>query len=82
MSPGINVVDVPASLVFIFEVDYLDGEIGYKMSLNVRPFLDAFVNGIEAYVRALSESKALDKRFWRRWNSLAGPQWAIASQIP
>ncbi len=78
--PGLNVVDTEASSVFVFEVHELDGEVAYKMSLNIRPFHDEFVRGVNNYVRDLAESQALETRFWRRWNFITGPQWLIASQ--
>lgn len=76
-SPGLRVVDVAATPVFVFTVDYLNGEVAYLMNINIRQFLDDFLRGIEQYVGDISRSAELKKRFSRRWNMITGPQWTL-----
>lgn len=78
-APGMSVVDIAASTVFVFEREGLDGEVVYKMSLNVRPFCDEFVRAVGAYARDLGEAPGLMERFLTRWESVAEPQWTVVA---
>lgn len=76
-SAGTCVVDHHTGPVFVYEIEQFNGDRAYRMSLNVRPFRDAFIRGVHQYAGEMERGNELRARFMNRWQFVTGPQWEL-----